>query len=78
MSAQAALYSISTTTWSVKLYFDGELWMEQFEEKLLTSEQPGASKVSVNVYRRVGDLTEADKTQLKAVPKNAQLQTQRR
>jgi hypothetical protein len=59
-------------------YFDGELWMEQFEEKLLTSEQPGASKVSVNVYRRVGDLTEADKTQLKAVPKNAQLQTQRR
>jgi hypothetical protein len=52
--------------------------MEQFEEKLLTSEQPGALKVSVNVYRRVGDLTEADKTQLKAVPKNTQLQTQRR
>jgi hypothetical protein len=59
-------------------YFDGELWMEQFEEKLLTSEQQGASKVSVNVYRRVGELTEADKTQLKAVPKNALLQTQRR
>ena len=52
--------------------------MEQFEEKLLTSEQQGASKVSVNVYRRVGELTEADKTQLKAVPKNALLQTQRR
>ena len=43
-------------------YFDGDIWMERFEEKSL--KQPEVMKQSVNVYRKIGTLTEADKDKL--------------
>lgn len=43
-------------------YFDGDLWMESFEEQ--SREQPGVMKHSINVYRKVGTLTDADRDKL--------------
>ncbi|KAG5182469.1 hypothetical protein JKP88DRAFT_278129 [Tribonema minus] len=49
-------------------YFDGDLWMEQFDEPAPNGE---GVKKSVNVYRKIGSLTEADKAAtIKAYSKN--------
>ncbi|CAM9354207.1 unnamed protein product [Discosporangium mesarthrocarpum] len=42
-------------------YFDGDLWIEVFEEK----DKNGNNKPALNIYRRVGDATEKDKTFVK-------------
>ncbi|CAM9742568.1 unnamed protein product, partial [Hapterophycus canaliculatus] len=41
-------------------YFDGDLWIEAFEDETTTTESGKATVV--NIYRRIGDATEEDKT----------------
>ncbi|CAM9359401.1 unnamed protein product [Sphacelaria rigidula] len=43
-------------------YFDGDLWIEAFEAPLESNKDEMGSVI--NIYRRVGDVTEEDKTSI--------------